>query len=541
MSLVLRMVNSGTLPGGRTVIPMVNGALTVGRGEENDLALPDPDRQLSKRHCVFEERNGDYVIVDVSTNGTFLNYGAERLGNIPTPLNHGDVIQLGSFELVVEIDTGAPDPRVAQPLPPAADTLASPDRPLTGLDPAELSDPLSGPGEPWDDFLGELPGASTQQTEQALWNNPGIPADPLAGDPLAAAPSAGDPFAADAFAADPFAPDPFAGEPLAPGLDFDDMPLASSGGASVSDHTPTAQDHFSAPSVQSSAIPDDWDDLFKPTTPDPVPMPTEPVAATPAPPVAAAPQPQPAQPAPFEPLEPLDPLEPAEDLAPARPAPAPIIAAPQPPAPVQPVAPVPSAAAPGGQLDAAARAFFAAAGVGHLDVPAAELEETMARMGRVFAAMITGMREILMTRASIKSEMRMNRTMITSGGNNPLKFSISPEQAIEAMIRPSVRGYLDAETAAAQALTDIRAHEVAMMTGMEAALKNLLKRLGPDQLSARIESGSTLGGLLGGKKARYWEAYEKMYAQIAKETEDDFQSNFGREFARAYEEQLQKL
>lgn len=104
-----------------------------------------------------------------------------------------------------------------------------------------------------------------------------------------------------------------------------------------------------------------------------------------------------------------------------------------------------------------------------------------------------------------------------------------------------MRGYLDAEAATREALNDIRAHEVAMMAGMEAALKALLARLGPDQLAPRIEQGSSLGGLLGGRKARYWEAYEKMYAQIARETEDDFQSTFGREFARAYQDQLRKL
>ena len=63
----------------------------------------------------------------------------------------------------------------------------------------------------------------------------------------------------------------------------------------------------------------------------------------------------------------------------------------------------------------------------------------MARMGQIMAAIITGMRDILMTRAALKSEMRMDRTMINAGGNNPLKFSVSAEQAIEAMIRPSVK------------------------------------------------------------------------------------------------------
>jgi type VI secretion system protein ImpI/type VI secretion system protein len=44
-----------------------------------------------------------------------------------------------------------------------------------------------------------------------------------------------------------------------------------------------------------------------------------------------------------------------------------------------------------------------------------------------------------------------------------------------------------------------------------------------------------------GKKARYWEVYEKMYAQISDQAENDFHELFSREFARAYKEQLEKL
>jgi type VI secretion system FHA domain protein len=264
----------------------------------------------------------------------------------------------------------------------------------------------------------------------------------------------------------------------------------------ASDHTSSERDHFSAPSAHSSIIPDDWDDLLSPATPE-------------APPPPPPPHPEP-------------PPRPEENARTS-------VGDPPPPSRTAPSA------------ERAARAFLAGAGAGHLDIPPEEMEATMARLGKVFATMVEGMREILIARASIKSEMRMDRTMITSGGNNPLKFSVSPEQAVEMMIRPNVRGYLDAEAAATEALNDIRAHEVAMMSGMEAALKDLLVRLNPRKLSARIESGSTLGGLLGGKKARYWEAYETHYARIARETEDDFQSTFGREFARAYEDQLKKL
>lgn len=460
MSLTLIIQDSGSLPSGRSSIEMVGGTLTIGRSDENDLALPDPERTLSKRHCVLEERNGDYVVVDISTNGTFLNYGTERLDDIPTPLNHGDVILVGSFELVVEISGSAANPGAAAPLPPADESMALPNN-VNGAqsdqDTRGALDDLASTGADFlDDLLGGPADLNSAQATPA-WTGAAIPDDPLA-------PS--DPFPAEA-------------------------PKGLPDGTSAPDHSPASQDHFSAPRPNAPMIPDDWDDPLGPQDPPVAPAPTgsqdNPFGAAPASPI--------------------------------------------PPQSVPAKAPTPASP------DATARAFFDAAGVAHLDIPAAEVDETMARMGRVVGAMIAGMREILMTRASIKSELRMNRTMINAGGNNPLKFSINAEQAVETMIRPSVRGYLDAEAAIIEALNDIKAHEVAMMSGMEAALKDLLARLDPEQLSARIETGSPLGS----KKARYWEAYEKMYAQISKETEDDFQSAFGREFARAYEEQLKKL
>jgi type VI secretion system protein len=198
-------------------------------------------------------------------------------------------------------------------------------------------------------------------------------------------------------------------------------------------------------------------------------------------------------------------------------------------------------AAPAGGDDDAARAFLAALGAEDLDLPEAELAETMARLGAVMRVIVTGLREVLMTRTSIKSEFRIEQTRISAGDNNPLKFSVSPDQAIEAMVRPRAKGYLAAQAAAEQALDDIKAHEVAMVTGMEAALRGILKRLDPATLSGRIETGGGIGRLLKGRKALYWETYEKMYAEISDQATSDFHDIFSREFAEAYRRQLEKL
>ncbi|MFK7943554.1 MAG: type VI secretion system-associated FHA domain protein TagH [Paracoccaceae bacterium] len=446
VGLTLKFQNSGAHPGGQQAVEMTGGVLTIGRGDNNDLSLPDPDRTLSKRHCVLEERGGEHVLIDISTNGTYLNYCSERLGETPTPLNHGDVISVGSYELVVEIVANSGRSEL---LPPAA--VPTPNH-IGGSSVAGLPDTdLGALDDPnGDDFLDGLLGSSTDSQPASLHPDSGVSVGPF------------------------FTNDILAPEPISP------APIEYTG-ASASNHSPAAQDHFPTPPDGGALIPDDWDDLMYGG------------GEQKAVPVPATPQPSPPQPK----------------------------------------------VAPAGQD--AAQAFLEGAGASHLNIPEAELAETMTRLGRVFAAMTAGIRDVLLTRASIKSEMRVDRTMINAGGNNPLKFSISPEQAVEAMIRPSVRGYLNADAATSEALDDIKAHEVAMMSGMEAALKDLLLRLGPEHLSARIETGLSLGGLLQGKKARYWEAYEQMYAQIAQETEDNFQSTFGREFSRAYQEQLERL
>ncbi len=533
MTLRLRFQNSGALPGGQESVEMVGGALTIGRGEENDLTLPDPDHTLSKRHCTIEDHGGNYVVVDFSTNGTFLNYSPERLGDLPTPLNHGDILQIGSYELVTEIASemtatlADPLAGIAPPLEdgPVSHGQAVDNRPRHDFV-GTLDDPAGKDGGDFlDGLLGPGDGAQAPAAENSRpsWERAVIPEDPLeASAPL---PDQEDPFFQKP-ERDPFGPQ----------------------GASEKDHSRATQDFYSKPKAQDQLIPDDWDDLMSPAEPAAErPMAGQPIPEAPIPDAApSAADPFAAQSPQTMPI-PGDPIAPDTQVPPGMPA-EPPVGIPEetvsPPVAAAPAAPPPPVVAPTPIQAANAdlvRVFLDKAGAGHLQIPDEELPEVMARMGAVYAAMVTGMREILITRASIKGELRMNRTMIQSAGNNPLKFTISPEQAIEAMVRPSTTGYLDAESATAEALRDIKAHEVAMMSGMEAALKDLLARLDPDKLTERIETGSSLGGLLGGKKAKYWEAYASMYSEIAKEAEDDFQSAFGREFARAYEEQLNKL
>jgi FHA domain len=73
--------------------------LTVGRGGQNDVALPSDD-YASARHARFEPRQDGVWVQDLgSTNGTYLN-GA-RLER-PRRLTHGDVVRVGETDLRYE-------------------------------------------------------------------------------------------------------------------------------------------------------------------------------------------------------------------------------------------------------------------------------------------------------------------------------------------------------------------------------------------------------------------------------------------------------
>lgn len=487
MPVTLKFQNSGAIPGDASPVPMRGPSLTIGRGDSNDLVLPDPDQQLSRSHCAIEDHNGNVVVVDLSANGTFLNYSKIPLGRTPTPLNNGDVLCIGNYELLVEIRSDSPTDFIPDPL---AATQVSPGVAGNAPDPLALLED-AGPGG---DFLDDLLGEATPTGPAQL--NPVDPIDELL-------PPMGE-------EEDPFFQKPLDGREGA--------------GASLPSHSPSASDSFSAPAAQISTIPDDWDDAFLSgigeTPPEPNPAPPEPVPA---------PAPDPVQPGPQRP-EPQRVAVPDQHQAQN----------------VEPVAAKKKAAeaiAEVSQEDStgAVAAYLKGLGLEEEALGQEDVSTAMGRMGRVMNTLITGLREILMTRTSIKSEFRIEQTMISAGGNNPLKFSITPEQAIEAMVKPATKGYLSPETAAEEALRDIKAHEVAMVTGMEAALKGVLARLDPKALEAQIEDRGGLSGLLRGKKARYWDVYEKLYADISDQAENDFHELFSREFARAYKAQLDKL
>ena len=111
---------------------------TIGRSLNNDWILPDPDKYISGKHATIDCKGGIYYIVDISTNGVYVNDERNPIGKgNPRRLFNGDHLHLGDFEILVSIDEGEdlampeePKPTV---VPDHIEQLVEEDRIKTGV------------------------------------------------------------------------------------------------------------------------------------------------------------------------------------------------------------------------------------------------------------------------------------------------------------------------------------------------------------------------------------------------------------------------
>jgi type VI secretion system FHA domain protein len=106
MALRLRVVSehSTRLGALSTKVFGVHGG-TIGRATDNEWILPDPERYLSGKHARIDFRAGAYILVDTSSNGTYVNGAQVPLGKYHDyALKDGDYVRLGEYELLISID-----------------------------------------------------------------------------------------------------------------------------------------------------------------------------------------------------------------------------------------------------------------------------------------------------------------------------------------------------------------------------------------------------------------------------------------------------
>ncbi len=160
-------------------------------------------------------------------------------------------------------------------------------------------------------------------------------------------------------------------------------------------------------------------------------------------------------------------------------------------------------------------------------------------VAKVIKETVKGLMTSLRARNQIKSEFRMNVTMIQAAENNPLKFSVTPDDALENMFMKTGKAYMPAPDAIADGFADLADHQIALFDAMRTAYESTVKSFDPLTLEEAI--GGKNKGFLGSRKGQTWENYKTHYEKLVADKEDSFKRLFGEVFAAAYEKRMNEL
>jgi type VI secretion system protein ImpI/type VI secretion system protein len=523
--LRLGIENVPSLTSGDPVeITLAEHGLVIGRAAHADWTLPDPNNHISSIHCEIDYRDGRYFLTDRSTNGTFINGARDRPAG-PVQLRDGDLVQIGHYQVRVE-ELGGGDARGANAGGGTAGAFGG------GIDWGAGSEAAASPTSATQ-FGREAPRPLFQSGDDPLMRAfaPPRPASSGAADPfgvtagaarsdpfgVAALPSSGDPFSAASAAPDPFGVAPHA-TPAA-----DSFNVASAPPHFGSAQTPPlGGDPFGALSPASPSVAPATADPFG-IAATPTPVPTGDLFGT-----ASAPAPAPAPT-----VGPSDPWALLSGVGlvdfGAMPSPTPT------PAPVpEPAAAAPEASAPDALFDR----LLAATGLERRDLGARTPETVANTIGQLLRQTADGLFRLLEARTRVRHQFGVGAQVTTfqRAGNNPLKWTRSPDHALKQMVGDPGPGFLDGTQAVRAAFEDLQAHEMAMMAAMQEAMQETIRRFAPDAIRARVGAKGWLKSVLpGSREATLWRAYESEFGAFADESEAAYLDVFARHFKKAYE------
>lgn len=125
------------------------GRLVIGRSDDADWVLNDPDMYVSRQHCILTEQGGQVMVTDASSSGLFIDNAANPVGTSKAvAIEPGMRLRMGDFVLRVEALTGGasePARRAADPGGMVFDFSRREDEPPPpepGPRPKDLPDPF---------------------------------------------------------------------------------------------------------------------------------------------------------------------------------------------------------------------------------------------------------------------------------------------------------------------------------------------------------------------------------------------------------------
>ena len=164
-------------------------------------------------------------------------------------------------------------------------------------------------------------------------------------------------------------------------------------------------------------------------------------------------------------------------------------------------------------------------------------KENMRQFGQMLSMFSQGTVALLSSRSILKRGVKADMTMVLDDANNPFKLLPSGKTVLMQMFGTRMPGFMPPKKSVRDALIDLQAHQLGMISGIRAIIAAMLQSFNPEQLeeAAREDGAVSRIGLPGSRKAALWDYFVKRYGETAGEIEDDFHTLFGEAFLHAYD------
>ena len=137
-------------------------------------------------------------------------------------------------------------------------------------------------------------------------------------------------------------------------------------------------------------------------------------------------------------------------------------------------------------------------------------------VAQVVRSSVGGLLEALQARAAVKNEQRMEMTMIAPADNNPLKFSVSVEDALSVMFTGQSPAYQSAPAAIDEAIQDLVTHQATMVEQERTRWRIRMEQRTPTFIKQALDQQQRHTPLLKSRKAALWDLFETLVADQEK-------------------------
>ena len=163
--------------------------------------------------------------------------------------------------------------------------------------------------------------------------------------------------------------------------------------------------------------------------------------------------------------------------------------------------------------------------------------ENMQQLGQMISMFSQGTVALLSSRSILKRGVKADMTMVLDDANNPFKLLPSGKTVLMQMFGSKMPGFMPPKKSVRDALIDLQAHQLGMISGIRAIIASMLQSFNPEKLEeeAKREGGISRLSLSASRKAALWDYFVRSYTETAGEIDDDFHTLFGEAFLHAYD------